>query len=188
MFDESEDISDSDITEVTYGLIKRLSKEPNTKVFLVCSDEKQRVHDMFSQIEDLGLAAEDGYFYRWNSQGGKTAQDWSKLSKDNDLSWIELARSIMKTFTESTEGSYIEEKESMIAWSYNSCILHQYHRLADFNLKSEKKDKRPTDNLIFRTKKSSKSYQPYEFRSRPRLRRRSDEGAEIAVKRCILQL
>ena len=111
---------------------------------------------MFSHIENLGLAAEDGYFYRWTSQEGKTSQDWSQISKDNDLSWIELARSIMKTFTESTEGSYIEEKESMIAWSYTSCIQHQYHKLTEYNMKESKKDKKPVDNLIFRTKKSSK--------------------------------
>ena len=108
--DESDDISESEITEITFELIKRLTKETNTKVFIISSDGKQRVHDIFSSNEDLGLAAEDGYFYRWNSQNSKSSVDWSKLSKDDDLSWIELVRSIMKTFTESTEGSYIEEK------------------------------------------------------------------------------
>ena len=156
--DESDDISESDITEVTYELIKRLSNEENTKVFVISSDGKQRLHDIFASNENLGLAAEDGYFYRWSSLNNKTSIDWSKLSRDDDLSWIELVKSVMKTFTDNTEGSYIEEKESMIIWSYTLFKQNQYQKISEFGSKGLKKENKPTDNLIFRTKKSSKYF------------------------------
>lgn len=156
--DESDDISESDITEVTYELIKRLSNEENTKVFVISSDGKQRLHDIFASNENLGLAAEDGYFYRWSSLNNKTSIDWSKLSRDDDLSWIELVKSVMKTFTDNTEGSYIEEKESMIIWSYTWFKQNQYQKISEFGSKALKKENKPTDNLIFRTKKSSKHF------------------------------
>ena len=117
--EEAEEYSDTEISEVTVELINRLSKSPNTKIWIISADEKCQVHQTFAKIENIGLSAEDGYFYRWNSKGGKTAKDWSTLLKDDDCSWIELVRSIMKNFTESTEGSFIEEKDSMIIWNYS---------------------------------------------------------------------
>lgn len=116
---ETEEISDNEISDMTIELIKRLSKEPNTKVWVITADSKNQLHDTFANVEDLGLAAEDGYFYRWNSKGGKNKLDWSRLIKDDDCSWIELVRSVMQVFSESTEGSYIQEKESMIAWNFS---------------------------------------------------------------------
>ena len=117
--DESEDVSDTEISEVTVELIKRLSLQENTKIWIISADDKQKVHETFSKIENIGLAAEDGYFYRWNSKGDKNEEDWSTLVKDHDCSWIELVKSVMKNFADSTEGSYIQEKDSMISWNYS---------------------------------------------------------------------
>jgi trehalose-6-phosphatase len=35
-----------------------------------------------------------------------------------DFRWIESVKDIMRTYSEKTEGAFIEEKESMIVWNY----------------------------------------------------------------------
>jgi trehalose-phosphatase len=115
----SDEGSDKEISEVTLELINRLSKNKNTKIWVISADEKSKVHDTFSKIENLGLSAEDGYYYRWHSKDDRSKFDWSTATDDDDCSWIELVKSVMKIFTESTEGSYIEERDSMIIWNYS---------------------------------------------------------------------
>jgi hypothetical protein len=61
----------------------------------------------------LGLAAEHGFYMR---QPG--AEEWMELSPDADLSWKDLALSTMRTYQESTDGSWIEEKQSAVVWHY----------------------------------------------------------------------
>jgi trehalose-phosphatase len=122
--EEEEDFSGSEesekeISEVTLGLIDRLSKNKNTKIWVISADEKSKVHNTFAKIENVGLSAEDGYYYRWHSKDEESKLDWSIAIDDDDCSWIELVRSVMKIFTESTEGSYIEERDSMIIWNYS---------------------------------------------------------------------
>ena len=115
----SEEMSDVEMTDITIKLIHKLSEKRNTKVWLISSDQKAELHTHLHKLSNLGMAAEDGYFYRWHSKNVKNKNDWSRLIKDGDCSWIELVKSIMNSFTESTEGSYIVEKESMISWNYS---------------------------------------------------------------------
>lgn len=122
--EEEEDISGSEesekeLSQVTIDLINRLSKNKNTKIWVISADEKSKVHNTFAKIENLGLSAEDGYYYRWHSKDEESKLDWSIAIDDDDCSWIELVRAVMKIFTDSTEGSYIEERDSMIIWNYS---------------------------------------------------------------------
>ena len=43
---------------------------------------------------------------------------WNYLLKDNDSDWIESVRDIMNNYTAKTEGSFIEDRESMIIWNF----------------------------------------------------------------------
>lgn len=63
------------------------------------------------------MAAENGFFWRWNSVD-LNEHYWFKLIQVVDFCWIESVKDIMKSYTEKTDGSYIEEKESMIVWNY----------------------------------------------------------------------
>lgn len=40
------------------------------------------------------------------------------LVKDSDNLWIESVRDIMKNYTAKTDGSFIEDRESMIIWNF----------------------------------------------------------------------
>lgn len=65
-------------------LINKLSKDKKNKIWIISSEERQKVHDSFGKLTSLGLAAEDGYFYRNDSEDNKTANDWTLFNKDQD--------------------------------------------------------------------------------------------------------
>ena len=44
--------------------------------------------------------------------------NWLQLINLTDFCWIETVKDIMKSYTEKTDGAFIEEKESMIVWNY----------------------------------------------------------------------
>lgn len=70
----------------------------------------------------LGLAAENGFFWRWTSKG-KREDYWEKLIDHEDFQWIQQVRLIMLGYKSKTEGSQIEMKETSIIWNYKNCDL-----------------------------------------------------------------
>lgn len=95
---DSEDFSDTELSDVVLELLQRLSKDPKNKIWIVSADETHKLHDTFYKIPNLGLAAEDGYFYRTKHSTDKNKNDWSRLIINDDCSWLELVRSIMQVF------------------------------------------------------------------------------------------
>ena len=65
----------------------------------------------------MGLAAENGFFYRVNSDN-KGEKEWNKLIKVNDFLWMDTILNVVQGYTDFTEGTFIEAKESMIIWNY----------------------------------------------------------------------
>jgi len=55
------------------------------------------------------------FFYRWNK-----ASEWESSSIPVDSEWRKIAEPVMKLYTETTDGSFIEPKESALVWH------HQY--------------------------------------------------------------
>jgi trehalose 6-phosphate synthase/phosphatase len=64
---------------------------------------------------NLGVTAENGCFYRW----GKP--NWESLVNDLDLSWMEKAHKVLRTYTDRVHGTYIQEKSCSIVWHYADC-------------------------------------------------------------------
>jgi len=59
--------------------LDQLSKDEWNTVFVVSPHEKRLLHKWFGEHSPaLGLAAEDGYLYRFNSHG-KNEFEWHKL-------------------------------------------------------------------------------------------------------------
>lgn len=61
--------------------------------------------------ERLGLAAEHGFFFR-----APGATDWEARfgEPDEQAAWKEMTRPILELYTESTDGSNIEAKDSAL--------------------------------------------------------------------------
>ena len=65
--------------------------------------------------DGLGLAAEHGFFFR---QAGSL--EWDTRSSVEDMSWRSIVGPILQQYTESTDGSYVEKKESAFVWHYEA--------------------------------------------------------------------
>ena len=65
--------------------LNKLASNPNNIVFVVSSESKSNMHTWYHKLAPkVGLAAENGFFWRWNSEN-KTVNDWNKLIEIEDL-------------------------------------------------------------------------------------------------------
>lgn len=92
-------------------LLNSLCSDPKNTIFIVSGRARSSLDEWFSPCERLGLAAEHGYYLRW-----KKDSDWESLTAD--LDWKQIVEPVMKQYTESTDGSCIESKESALVWHF----------------------------------------------------------------------
>ena len=45
-------------------------------------------------------------------------EEWQTCAQASDFGWMEMAEPVMNLYTESTDGSYIETKESALVWHH----------------------------------------------------------------------
>ncbi|MBA0737113.1 hypothetical protein Gogos_010589, partial [Gossypium gossypioides] len=95
------------------GILNNLCRDPKNVVFLVSAKDRKTLTEWFSCCEKLGIAAENGYFIRT-----KHDADWETCISVPDFDWKQIAEPVMKLYTETTDGSAIETKESSLLWNY----------------------------------------------------------------------
>ncbi|KAM3301916.1 putative alpha,alpha-trehalose-phosphate synthase [Capsicum chacoense] len=95
------------------SILNKISGDPNNTVFIVSGRGRESLTNWFSPCRKLGLAAEHGYFLRWEQE-----QEWEVCSQTSDFGWMHLAEPVMQSYTDATDGSCIEKKESAIVWQY----------------------------------------------------------------------
>lgn len=95
------------------SILNALCSDPKNAVFIVSGRGRQDLSKWFSPCECLGIAAEHGYFLRWHRDA-----DWEACVPVSDFDWKQIAEPVMKLYAESTDGSFIEAKESAIVWHY----------------------------------------------------------------------
>ncbi|KAF8378311.1 hypothetical protein HHK36_029650 [Tetracentron sinense] len=105
-------INQTPSTEVI-SVLDNLCSDPKNTVFIVSGRGRNSLSDWFASCEMLGIAAEHGYFIRWNY-----ISDWESSPIAADFSWKRIAEPVMRFYTEATEGSYIETKESALVWHH----------------------------------------------------------------------
>ncbi|KAG0141857.1 hypothetical protein CROQUDRAFT_673879 [Cronartium quercuum f. sp. fusiforme G11] len=91
--------------------LEKLSSDPRNTVWIISGRDEKFLHNHFSLIENLGLAAEYGVAVR---EPGKK-QWFRSLSVGNDL---DEAVSLMKESVKKIKGSAIETKPSSRVWHY----------------------------------------------------------------------
>ncbi|GAU20396.1 hypothetical protein TSUD_12140, partial [Trifolium subterraneum] len=94
-------------------ILNSLCKDKNNVVFLVSAKSRTTLSEWFSPCENLGIAAEHGYFLRM-----KRDDEWETCVPATDCSWKQIAVPVMKLYTETTDGSTIEDKETALVWCY----------------------------------------------------------------------
>lgn len=95
------------------AILNSLCRDPNNVVFLVSGRSKDTLIEWFSTCDKLVIAAEHGYFLR-----EKHDMEWETCVPVPDFDWKNIAEPIMKVYTETTDGSTIEAKESALVWHY----------------------------------------------------------------------
>ncbi|XP_075496811.1 putative alpha,alpha-trehalose-phosphate synthase [UDP-forming] 7 [Primulina tabacum] len=95
------------------SIINTLCGDDKNTVFLVSGRGKDSLGKWFSPCKNLGIAAEHGYFLRWSAD-----KEWETCGHSTDFGWLQIAEPVMNQYTEATDGSYIEAKESAIVWHH----------------------------------------------------------------------
>ncbi|XP_052202580.1 probable alpha,alpha-trehalose-phosphate synthase [UDP-forming] 7 isoform X2 [Diospyros lotus] len=95
------------------SIINSLSGDVNNTVFIVSGRGRASLDKWFSPCKKLGIAAEHGYYVRWSSN-----KEWDIYGQSCDFGWIQIAEPVMKLYTEATDGSFIETKESALVWHH----------------------------------------------------------------------
>lgn len=99
-------------------MLRTLTADPKNTVIIMSGCERRFLESWLGQLK-IGLAAEYGFYHRmpWTTE-------WSSMGEGIELSWKELVAPIMKYFTERTPGTYIESKESSLAWHFKDADPH----------------------------------------------------------------
>jgi trehalose 6-phosphate synthase/phosphatase len=95
------------------SVINALCNDTKNIVFIVSGRARDSLSDWFTSCKLLGLAAEHGYFLRWNSDS-----EWETSHFSADLDWKQIVLPVMQSYTEATDGSNIEIKESALVWHH----------------------------------------------------------------------
>lgn len=97
----------------TIETLNKLCRDKNNLVFIASARSRSTLSEWFSPCEKLGVAAEHGCFFRL-----KRDEEWETCVPVADCSWKQIAEPVMKLYTETTDGSTIEEKETALVWCY----------------------------------------------------------------------
>lgn len=95
------------------SLLNSLCSDPKNTVFIVSGRGRVCLSDWFSPCDKLGLSAEHGYFTRWSKDS-----PWTTLGLASDFDWKINVEKVMALYTEATDGSFIEEKDSAMVWQH----------------------------------------------------------------------
>ncbi|KAJ3671015.1 hypothetical protein LUZ60_008441 [Juncus effusus] len=101
-------------SQTVVRIINELCADKRNVVFVVSGRGRNSLGRWFDPCPKLGIAAEHGYFMRW---GGGDAE-WETSTSATDFGWMQMAEPVMQLYTESTDGSTIETKESALVWHH----------------------------------------------------------------------
>ncbi|XP_057478512.1 alpha,alpha-trehalose-phosphate synthase [UDP-forming] 6-like [Actinidia eriantha] len=97
----------------TIEILNSLCRDKNNMVFIVSARSRDKLAEWFAPCENLGIAAEHGYFIRL-----KRDVEWETCVPVVECSWKQIAEPVMKLYTETTDGSMIEDRETSLVWCY----------------------------------------------------------------------
>lgn len=102
-------------SEQVLKVLRILSEDPHNIVFILSGRERKVLDDWFAPVPNLGLAAEKGVYYKWPN-----SKNWLNAVTVKNFEWKKATKHLMEAYTERTDGSYIEPKESAIVWHYEA--------------------------------------------------------------------
>ncbi|KAF7850011.1 hypothetical protein BT93_L0034 [Corymbia citriodora subsp. variegata] len=101
------------------SVLNHLCRDPDNVVFIVSGRGKDSLGAWFSPCEKLGIAAEHGYFKRWTGDS-----NWELCRLTMHFDWKRIAEPVMEQYMKTTDGSFIETKESALVWHHQDADSH----------------------------------------------------------------
>ncbi|KAL6772144.1 TSPSP1 [Auxenochlorella protothecoides x Auxenochlorella symbiontica] len=95
-------------------VLQGLTANPANTVYVISGRARTELESFFSGVSRLGLAAEHGFY--WRPPGSEA---WSTQDPEARFDWRDIVLPILQVYKESTDGSYIEAKESALVWHYH---------------------------------------------------------------------
>ena len=95
--------------ELLLELLKDLSVQENTRIVLISGRKHETLEEWFKDL-DIDLVAEHGMWVR-------DTNGWTEAEKF-PLHWMKEVKEIFQDFVDNTPGTFIEEKDSGLAWHY----------------------------------------------------------------------
>ncbi|CAG9460570.1 unnamed protein product [Pedinophyceae sp. YPF-701] len=96
-------------------VLRELCQDERNSIYIVSGRRRAHLAAWFQKVPRLGIAAEHGYWLRVAGQ-----PEFECRAPDLDLTWQEAVGPIIRSYTESTDGSHMERKESAIVWNYRN--------------------------------------------------------------------
>ncbi|XP_047330274.1 alpha,alpha-trehalose-phosphate synthase [UDP-forming] 6-like [Impatiens glandulifera] len=97
----------------TVGILNMLCRDKNNMVIMVSAKRRDTLSNWFSSCEKLGIAAEHGCYLRMERD-----TEWETCVQIIDCGWKQIAEPVMRLYTETTDGSTIEDRETSLVWCY----------------------------------------------------------------------
>ncbi|KAI8057884.1 glycosyltransferase family 20-domain-containing protein [Syncephalis plumigaleata] len=121
-FQKTPNIS-SPLPKCSEKLLERLTEDPNNHVFIVSGRTTADLQEIFMNVSNVSLCAENGCFMRLR---GESAWKCLLPEEDEDSMWRAKIREVFGYYTERTPGSFIEEKQAAIVWHYRAAENPNY--------------------------------------------------------------
>ncbi|CAO2201579.1 unnamed protein product [Urochloa humidicola] len=102
------------LSQEIIDIVNKLCSDLKNTVFLISGWRKEEVAAWFAPCEMLRIAVEHGYLTRWSSDS-----PWESSNLVTDFPWKSIVKPVMKHYSDATDGSYIEEKETSVVWQYS---------------------------------------------------------------------
>lgn len=100
------------------NFLDALCEDKKNSIFIVSERGRKSLGEWFSPCKNIGIVAEHGYFLKWPG-----SEEWETCGQGTDFGWMQIVEPMMKQYTESTDGSSIEVKDSALVWQYRDVDL-----------------------------------------------------------------
>jgi len=91
-----------------------LAADPKNLVIVMSGRSREQLEGWFSSVPNLGLAAENGFYYKVPQQG----EDWFCMDPTVDLTWTSVVEGVMLEYCERTDGAQCSVTESHLRWGF----------------------------------------------------------------------
>ncbi|AWG22607.1 bifunctional alpha,alpha-trehalose-phosphate synthase (UDP-forming)/trehalose-phosphatase [Flavobacterium faecale] len=108
--------SDAIPTQELYDLLDKINENKDTEIAIISGRDRETLERWFGH-KPYTLVTDHGAWLR------KVGGEWGMLDQMKK-SWKENIRPVIESFTDSTPGSLIEEKEYSLAWHYRKVDPH----------------------------------------------------------------